>query len=130
MSNKKCSPDGFAAALSETLREYNDKVIDRVDKAAETVAEETNEEIKRNITFRRRRGDRYVKAFRIKNTSDKLNKSRTWHAAAPNYRLTHLLENGHAKRGGGRTQAYPHIKCGEELAKRRMLELVKEAVKG
>lgn len=37
------------------------------------------------------------------------NISATWYVRAPEYRLTHLLVNGHATRDGGRTQANPFL---------------------
>ena len=43
------------------------------------------------------------------------------------YRLTHLLEKGHAKRGGGRVSAIPHIKKVEQKAIKKLEE---EVVKG
>lgn len=54
----------------------------------------------------------YAKGWRVKKVGTK----RIVHNATE-YRLTHLLEKGHATRDGGRTTAQPHIKPVEnELA--------------
>lgn len=118
----------LADAISEALTQYGEDIADNVKKDIDIVAKECNEEIKRHIVFKQPTG-KYVKAFRIKTSyEDRYNKRKTWYVANGHYRLTHLLEYGHAKINGGRVQAYPHIKYGEELAKRRMEELTREAI--
>lgn len=122
------SVEGLADEIAKDLTLYGEDVAERIKKTTDKVANECNEEIKKHITFKQPTG-RYVKAFRIKTSfEDKYNKRKTWYVSGSQYRLTHLLENGHANKDGGRTKAYPHIKYGEELAKKRMEELVKEEV--
>lgn len=126
MSN--ISIDNLSDAILQELENYSESVTEDLKKAVDVVAKEVNEEIKKHVTFKEPTG-KYVKAFKIKKTYEtKYNKGKTWHVAGKEYRLTHLLEKGHAKIGGGRTRAFPHIIFGEELAKKRMEELAKEAI--
>jgi hypothetical protein len=129
MSNRRCSPEEFEAALQDMFKDYTDEVTANQKKAIDTVADEVNSTIKAHILFKQHSG-KYVKSFRVAKTYEStFEKRKTWYVKAPNYRLTHLLENGHALRQGGRTRAYPHIKYGEEIAIKRMVELSEEAVK-
>lgn len=120
--------DNLASEIANGLEVYTEEVTNNVKKSIDTVSKEVNEEIKRHIIFKQPTG-KYVKAFRIKTSyEDKFNKRNTWHVANGQHRLTHLLENGHALRDGGRSEAFPHIKYGEELALRRMEELTMEDI--
>lgn len=121
--------DELANELTKQLQEYSDTVTEGVKKAVDTTSDECMEEIKNHVTFERHKGDKYVKAFRIKTVyEDKYNKRNTWYVANGQASLTHLLENGHALRNGGRSRDFPHIKFGEELVIKRMEELAREAV--
>ena len=42
------------------------------------------------------------------------------------YRLTHLLENGHATRNGGRTRAFPHFAKGQEWLDKDAEEILRK----
>jgi len=118
--------DDFASAVMAELQNYSQDVTERMKKAVDVVGKEVNAEIKAHVTFKGS-GD-YVKSFRCSTTYENLDsKTKTWYVAKPNYRLTHLLENGHALPEGRRTEAFPHIKYGAELAEKRMVELAKEA---
>ena len=44
------------------------------------------------------------------------------------YRLTHLLEKGHALVGGGRTQAFPHIAPVEQKCEEKLIKNIKKGI--
>ena len=55
-----------------------------------------------------------------------------YHATIHNrkyYRLTHLLEKGHAKTNGGRTRAFPHIGPTQDKIGRLIVEEVEKAIR-
>lgn len=121
-------PEDFAKELEKQLLNYSDEVIEIVDDVTHQVGDLVMEEIKNHITFDEKTGD-YIKSFSLKSTKTRTNRSRIWHVLKPHYRLTHLLEKGHALLSGGRSRAFPHIKYGDELANIKFPELLKEAIK-
>lgn len=120
--------DEVADQIMKFLMDYSQDVTDGIKAAVDIVADEVMAEVKAHVTFEEPTG-KYVKAFRIKTIADtRFNKEKVWHVTGGEYRLTHLLEKGHAIAGGGRTRAYPHIIFGEHLAIKRMDELARKAV--
>ena len=46
------------------------------------------------------------------------------------YQIAHLLENSHAKRNGGSSRAFPHIRPAEQAAEDRLLKLIRQKIGG
>lgn len=118
------SVDGLAAAIMDNLQEYSGAVMDEIKKAEDTVAKECKEHLEADSP---KKSGKYAKSWTVtvaENTA--LTKRVVIHNKE--YRLTHLLENGHAKRNGGRTRAFPHIKPNEEKANAEFEKRVQEAI--
>ena len=75
------------------------------------------------------RTGKYKKSWKNKTTSENANTIQvTVYSSVPG--LPHLLEHGHAKRGGGRVSAIPHIAPAEEAAEEKLLKDIEKALEG
>ena len=118
--------DDLAEAISIGLKNWSREVEVNVKKAVDDTMKELVANTKRDAPVDT--GD-YKKAISSKVTINKDGEyQKTWFVKAPHYRLTHLLEYNHAKRGGGQTQARPHIKQNELIAQQDFEKRVKEAI--
>ena len=96
--------------ISNILDEYSIEIQEGITKAAEDVANAGAKELK--ATSPKRTG-KYSKGWRVNKRSGKGFVHTTIYNAT-NWQLTHLLENGHTTRKGGRTRSFVHIRPVEE----------------
>lgn len=98
--------------IAKVLNEYSDEVVKATNEAVDETAKEAVEELKTAGDFKDRSG-KYRKGWsKVKGDNHFGVQSQV--IKNKEYRLTHLLEKGHAKRNGGRVRAYPHIAPVEE----------------
>lgn len=120
--SKKVSIDDLSKAILEELKNYEGVT----EEAAWKGVSDTSQTALKKLRSAHPAGsgeygswDKYNRGWTVMKT--KRDKKATIHNAT-DYRLTHLLEKGHAKRNGGRTRAFPHIApvaeaCEDELIK-------------
>ena len=117
MSVRTVGVDEFASELNKILSEYADVTAEGMKKAVRKAGNTARKEISQNAPSRT---GKYAESWAVRKTSEDAHSIGLVVHSKNRYFLTHLLENGHANRNGGRTKAYPHIAPAEETAARQL----------
>jgi hypothetical protein len=105
--------DKLAVEVMDGLEEYAELTADVLKKEIQEAGKLAKNQISQTAP---RKTGRYAKSWAVKKVSETSNSLEVTVHSKNRYMLTHLLENGHAKRGGGRVAAIPHIAPAEEAA--------------
>lgn len=103
--------DDLANVVMEGLQEYTDLATDSMKAAVKKAGNTVKTDITANAP---ERTGRYAKSWRAKTTKESATALEVTVYSPTRYMLAHLLEHGHAKRGGGRVAAIPHIAPAEQ----------------
>lgn len=121
-------------ALSSTIQGYLKELGEKADKALDLAGKEASEHgaqtLKGTSPKRKKKGGKrgsYASGWRVKAEGGAAGHLYIIHNST-NYQLTHLLENGHALRQGGRSPAIVHIKPVEQSAIKEFEEAIRRFI--
>ena len=119
------SIDAMADEIMKGLTDYADLADEAMKKAVRKTAKSVKDEISANAP---KRTGAYSKSWTAKKTKENSHSLEMTVHSKNRYQLVHLLEKGHAKRGGGRVAGKPHIAPAEENGAEMLENLIKEAL--
>lgn len=119
--------DDLADEIMAGLMEYEGLATDTVKKAVKKAGNKVKKEIQNNAP---KDTGKYRNSFKVTKRKETANSLEVTVHSKDKYQLTHLLEKGHAKRGGGRVPAQPHIAPAEQEGIRLLTEEIERGLRG
>ncbi len=121
------SIDRMAAAIMEGLNEYAALAAEDMKKAVKSAGKTVRKEIQVNAPSDT---GAYVGSWSVKTTKETSQSLEVTVHSKNRYQLAHLLEFGHAKRGGGRVSGKAHIAPAEQLGIKELEDTIEKALRG
>jgi hypothetical protein len=124
--SQNVSIDNMDDVIMKELEKYANLATDDMKDAVKDTAKSIKSDIEGSAPVLT---GRYKKSWKIKKIRENANSLDVLVHSSNRYQLTHLLEFGHAKRGGGRVAGKPHIAPAAEKGEQDLIKAIEEKLK-
>ena len=125
--NRTVSIDEMDSAIMEELEKYAELASDDLKAAVKETAASVRKDIQAGAPVDT---GKYKKSWSVKNVHEDSESIDLVVHSRNRYQIAHLLEHGHAKRGGGRVAAKPHIASAEQRGNEKLVQTIEQKLKG
>ena len=119
--------DQMADAIMQGLNEYAELATEDMKKAVKAASKTVRKEIQAGAP---QKSGAYSKSWAVKTVRETANSLEQTVHSKNRYQLAHLLEHGHAKRGGGRVSGKAHIAPAEQMGIEQLEDAIEKALGG
>ena len=125
--NRTVSIDEMDSAIMEELEKYAELASDDLKAAVKETAASVRKDIQAGAPVDT---GKYKKSWSVKNVHEDSESIDLVVHSRNRSQIAHLLEHGHAKRGGGRVAAKPHIAAAEQRGNEKLVTTIEQKLKG
>ena len=118
-----------------SIDEMDSAIMEELEKYAELASDDLKAAVKASVRKDIQAGapvdtGKYKKSWSVKNVHEDSESIDLVVHSRNRYQIAHLLEHGHAKRGGGRVAAKPHIAAAEQRGNEKLVTTIEQKLKG
>ena len=124
--SRKCTIDNLADSVITMLQEYATLSSQNVKAAVKKTANNGRREIQAGAPVKT---GKYAKSWSTKVTAESAESLEVTVYSRNRYQIAHLLEHGHAKRGGGRVAGRAHIAPAEEAGIQQLEQEIERSLR-